>query len=97
VLFYDRIRNLSPFSDEEVNRLLVRITQEAEISVSGSTEILESRDPDDNMFLSAAIEGDADYLISGDDDLLTLHPFRGVEIITPKAFLDELTDLKFVP
>ena len=45
------------------------------------------RDPGDNKFLELAIEGEADVIISGDEDLLTLHPFRGIEILTAADFL----------
>ena len=46
------------------------------------------RDPDDDKFLDAAVYGRADYLVSGDEDLLVLGPFRGVPILTPAAFLE---------
>jgi len=45
------------------------------------------RDPKDNQFLDIAVCGQASYIISGDEDLLTLHPFRGISIIQPKDFL----------
>ncbi len=44
-------------------------------------------DPDDDKFLSLALSGQADYVLSGDQDLLVLHPFRGVSIVTPNDFL----------
>lgn len=46
------------------------------------------RDPKDDKFLDAAVSGQADFLVSGDADLLVLHPFRGIPILTPAAFLD---------
>ncbi len=45
------------------------------------------RDPKDDAFISLAVAGDAACIISGDADLLTLHPFRGIAILTPAAFL----------
>jgi putative PIN family toxin of toxin-antitoxin system len=45
------------------------------------------RDPRDNKFLELAIDGEADVIVTGDDDLLVLHPFRGVSILTPARFL----------
>jgi uncharacterized protein len=45
------------------------------------------RDPKDNKFLDLAVEINADALISGDKDLLVLHPFQGIPIITPADFL----------
>ena len=45
------------------------------------------RDPKDNMLLELAVSGEADYIITGDQDLLVLDPFRGIRIVTPDAFL----------
>lgn len=46
------------------------------------------RDPKDNKFLDLAYSGDADYLITGDKDLLELNPFYRTKIVTPSEFLD---------
>ena len=53
-------------------------------------EISVCRDPKDNKFLEAALAGDADAIVTGDDDLLVLHPFEGVEILRPAEFLARL-------
>ena len=46
-----------------------------------------SRDPNDDHVLGCAIAAGAQILVTGDKDLLTLHPFRGVAIVTPAGFL----------
>jgi putative PIN family toxin of toxin-antitoxin system len=46
------------------------------------------RDPKDDNFLALAITGQADFILSGDEDLLILHPFRGVNILNPRQYLD---------
>ncbi len=46
------------------------------------------RDPDDDAVLSAAIEGRADVIVTGDADLLALEEHEGIAIVTPRAFLD---------
>lgn len=46
------------------------------------------RDKEDNKFLEIALSGAADVLISGDGDLLELHPFRGIPILKPADFLE---------
>lgn len=48
------------------------------------------RDPKDNKFLEAALAGEAEAIVTGDDDLLTLHPFEGVDILRPAEFLARL-------
>jgi putative PIN family toxin of toxin-antitoxin system len=45
------------------------------------------RDSQDDKFLEAAINGRADVIITGDKDLLALHPFSGVEILAPADYL----------
>jgi len=47
------------------------------------------RDSRDDKFLSVAVAGSADAIISGDGDLIDLHPFMGIPILTPAAFLAE--------
>ncbi len=49
--------------------------------------ITDCRDPKDNMFLELAVSGQANGIISGDKDLLELHPFRGIPILRPDEFL----------
>jgi len=45
------------------------------------------RDIKDDMFLSLAVSAQANCIISGDKDLLTLHPFEGISILSPVDFL----------
>ena len=47
------------------------------------------RDPRDNKFLALALIANADAIISSDQDLLTLHPWRCIPILTPTLFLAE--------
>ena len=51
---------------------------------------LVSKDPEDNKFLACAQEGQADYLVTGDDDLLTVKGYEGTLIVPPAAFLPVL-------
>lgn len=46
-----------------------------------------SRDIKDDKFLACGIEGKADYIVSGDDDLLDLEEFEGIKIVSPKEFI----------
>ncbi len=46
------------------------------------------RDPKDNKFLELAVNGKATCIVSGDEDLLVLHPFRGIAIVSPRQFLE---------
>ena len=55
--------------------------------VEVTTVVRECRDPRDNQFLELAIDGGADLILTGDADLLTLSPFRGVAVIAPSTVL----------
>lgn len=71
----DRIRFLN---------LLVKESTLVEIIL----KIKECRDPKDDKFLELAINGKADFIISGDADLQVLNPFRKIKIVSPREFLD---------
>lgn len=71
---------------EERMRLLIAFLKETEL-VEITELITDCRDPKDNKFLELAVSGKADCIISGDDDLLVLDPFRGIPILKPKEFL----------
>jgi putative PIN family toxin of toxin-antitoxin system len=45
------------------------------------------RDPRDDKFLHVALNGEAEAIVTGDNDLLVLDPFHGVRILSPAAFL----------
>jgi putative PIN family toxin of toxin-antitoxin system len=49
------------------------------------------RDPDDDKFLEAAVAAKADYVVSGDADLLSLRNHQGIQIIRPAQFLKLLS------
>ncbi len=70
------------------SEFIFRLRLESEL-----VEILERvdlcRDEKDNKFLEVAINGKADYLITGDNDLLVLRPFQDVKIMTVNEFLGE--------
>lgn len=81
----------SPKFDRYVRRerrdaLLERVASLVEI-IDVLQSIRASRDPKDDKFLEAAVNGRADVLVTGDRDLLDLNPFRGIAIVTPAAYL----------
>jgi putative PIN family toxin of toxin-antitoxin system len=52
--------------------------------------VIACRDPKDDKFLALALTGHADFILTGDQDLLILHPFRGIDILTPRQYLERL-------
>lgn len=53
-----------------------------------SEKITDCRDPKDNKFLELAISSNASCIISGDKDLLALHPFRKIPILNATDFIN---------
>ena len=49
--------------------------------------VVACRDPKDDKFLALAVNGQADFIVTGDRDLLVLNPFRGIAIVQPEEFL----------
>jgi len=61
--------------------------------IQGKVPVKASPDPDDDKFLTAAIGGKAQYVVTGDKaDLLQLEEYQGVRIITARTFLRLLED-----
>ena len=76
-------------SDGQRLEFLAAYLREAE-DVAVTIRLRECRDPKDDRFLELAVDGNATHILSGDQDLLAMHPFRGVAILSPAAFLDSL-------
>lgn len=78
---FDRYRTVA-----EMNRYLDWLADLAEW-VKPAIQISDCPDPDDNRFLEVLIAGDGDVLITGDSDLLNLHPYEGRPILRPASYL----------
>jgi putative PIN family toxin of toxin-antitoxin system len=70
-----------------IEELLGYIREKAEWVVPSGEIAAVARDPSDNMFLEAAVSGRADWIVSGDNDLLHIGEFEGIPIISAGAFL----------
>lgn len=73
-------------NDETVDMFIGSIIAKGK-SVQLLTVVDICRDPDDNLLLSLAVDGNADYIVSGDKDLLDLIQIQEIPIITPAGFL----------
>ena len=73
--------------DKEEQQRLLAIIKEAAIIVKPNIKIHECRDKDDNIVLECAITSHAKIIVTKDNDLLILNPFRNVSIVRPEEFL----------
>lgn len=87
VLTYPKLRALIRLSREEEESLLRLLVEEAEITAGTLQAQVVEADPADDAVLACAVEGRADYIVSGDAHLLSLHAHAGIPIITARHFL----------
>ena len=74
-------------SSDEMEALFYQVKERTEwISVRSQINVT-SADPSDNKFLACAVDGNADWIVTGDHHLLALKKFRNVRIGTPSEFL----------
>ena len=70
----------------EFLKVFVEEAEEVEVAA----KIVACRDDKDNKFLELAVSGRASHILTGDRDLLALHPFQGIAVLTPQAFLTSI-------
>jgi putative PIN family toxin of toxin-antitoxin system len=90
-LGYPRIRRKYPITDEDVERL-VRLLQQDALIVPGEADTSGAipADPQDELVLACAVDGRADLIVSGDRHLLDLGEYRGIHVLTAREFLERL-------
>ncbi len=72
--------------EDRINFLRALISKATLVQVS--TMVADCSDLKDNKFLELALDGNATHIISGDNDLLTMDPYRGIKIISPAQFIN---------
>jgi putative PIN family toxin of toxin-antitoxin system len=91
VLNRPRIRDKYRLSDQDIQTVIGLLLVRGE-GVTPTERIRSCRNPKDDKFLETAVAGEADVIVSGDQDLLALHPFAGIPIVPPNAFLRMLDE-----
>jgi len=81
-------QSVTPSQQKEFFKTAGEITQVVKIL---STPNAVTADSDDNAILACAVDGQADFLVTGDPHLLKLKSYSGIKIITPAIFLQILT------
>jgi uncharacterized protein len=87
VMRYPKIQKRHRLSPEQLDDLIASYAGFATVTPGKRRVKVVHEDPSDNIYLECALEGEADFIVSGDKHLLDLETFRGIPIVSPAAFL----------
>ena len=90
VLSYPRIKVRLRLEDAELDVILAALLSEAELTAGRPTAAGVTRDPQDDPLAACAFEGKADYLVSGDQGLLTVGEYHGTRMVSPRELAEVL-------
>lgn len=88
VLSYPHIKKIHGLSgNDQIDRLISRLMRYGKLVNPEAALKVISNDPSDDKFLECALQGEADFIISGDKHLKNLKSYQGIRIVDPVAFL----------
>ncbi len=90
VLSYPRITRRLNLSEVEVAAFAQSLLGRAEVTPGDLRLPGVTRDPKDDAIVACAVEGRAEVIVSGDEDLLVLGAYQEIAVLSPRAFLDRL-------
>lgn len=85
-----KVRNKFQLTDEAIQQLVHRLERGERIVVEEVPAV--ARDPKDDIFLACAVVGKAQYIVSEDQDLLVLNPYKDIHIVNVSDFLQVLEE-----
>jgi putative PIN family toxin of toxin-antitoxin system len=86
-----RIRKKYAITDDDIADLMALFVLRGELVIPERT-VTVCRDPEDNMVIEAALAGEAPWVVTGDEDLLSLGTYETVSFVTARAFLQRLDE-----
>ncbi|MCL6472636.1 MAG: putative toxin-antitoxin system toxin component, PIN family [Firmicutes bacterium] len=90
VLNYPKIKTAFSLTDEKIEKSLLLLSKYSQRTPGELKLDVITEDPSDNIFLACAVEGKADFIISGDNHLLQIGTYQRIQIITPREFIKQL-------
>ncbi len=81
-----KYHKLIPAQRQEILKQLIILCY-VTLETSPKDEIVIKNDPKDDKFILAALEGKANYIVSGDHHLLDMKEYKGIKILNPNEFL----------
>lgn len=86
-LQYPHVQGKHQLTEAQIVELVNDLADIATIVVAKKSITVITADPDDNKFLECAVEGGADYIVSGNKHLLDLKQYLEIRILAPSEFL----------
>ena len=84
---------LARFIDPELRADLLGQLGTLGVLVRPTVLFADCRDPKDDKYLELALEAGAETITSSDDDLVVLHPWRGIQVVQPAEYLAQTAEL----
>ncbi len=75
------------YISQAARQQFLKVYQERSFTILVTHSVSDCRDPKDNKFLELALSCSATYIVSGDPDLLVLHPYHEINVVSPADFL----------
>ena len=85
-LGYEKVRKMHGMADEEIQQRVADLKTTA-IFVTPTASIKVVSDPDDDMLFAAALEGQADIIVSGDAAVQAVKEYQGIRVLSPTLFI----------
>ena len=89
---YDRVSKAlsNKYTGIDLSVFMELLANNSELYVAKKLNDQISRDPDDDKFIAVALAGGAEFIVSGDQALLDVGTYQGVQIMNPSNFLKSL-------
>ena len=86
-LQYDRIRKRHNLTNDQLQQLLNDLRSAAILVKPTATLTIMVSDPDDNKFFECALEGGAQFIVSGDAAVQAVRQYQEIQVLSPTVFL----------
>lgn len=87
VLNYRKIKTKYHLRKKDIEGLLFALYLGSDVTPDRLKVNIITQDPEDNKFISCALEGQADYIVTGDEHLLRIKEYKGINVVTAHEFL----------
>lgn len=88
----EKLNKKFKWNEDQIITVIKAISKTAEVIKPQNKLKIVKSDPSDNKIIEAAVEGNTEYIVSGDKHLLDIKQFRSIQIVSPSQFLSIYLD-----